>query len=295
MNINTFFGQYPKLTKVLELNSSTFVSIEALSGGLTNQCYKLMIGNNTYVWRPYSAFNKRLDYDRLEEYRVLRYLESVANESKQALSFTFPRAKLINDEGLLVEWLSGRSFPSDNLIQPLAKCLNAIHQIDASKSNLKHFDYFEKIAIYWQAIEDKSIISGLELLHKKVNELSLLLERADSQRAIIHMDLGRYNLLETELGIGIIDWEYAVLGNPVFDIVLTSLANGVELEKLCACYAELSDGMQSTNDLIEESLLWLPCLKYMAMLWYVLGYEHYADEVYLKEALLIASDLNDFK
>jgi thiamine kinase len=297
LNNQTFFAQYPKLTKVLELDSSTFVSIEPLSGGLTNQCFKLTLEENAYVWRPYSEFNKKLGYGRIEEHDLLHYLQTLVTDTNTVLPFISPRVKLINSEGLLVEWLNGRTFDAIDQIQPLANCLYSLHQIDITHSKLKQFDIFEKITVYWQAISDKSVINDIATLHKNFGQCSERFQQPSAQ-SMIHLDLGYYNLIETEQGIGVIDWEYAAIGNPVFDLVLTSLANDIELTKLCACYAQLSENTQQPlcfNRLIEESLLWLPTLKYMAMLWYILGYEHYNGESYLISAQTIATDLRKFK
>lgn len=92
--------------------------------------------------------------------------------------------------------------------------------------------------------------------------------------------MGGYNLIQLADGsVKVIDWEYAALGDPALDIVMTSLANGGELETLVNHYC-LTRRIPNVEQWQDMAKRWLPVATYLGALWYALGFELYGEALY---------------
>jgi thiamine kinase len=106
---------------------------------------------------------------------------------------------------------------------------------------------------------------------------------ADVGLSLCHFDLAGYNMVKTEQGDKVIDWEYAALADPRLDLTLSiDVMDEKPLEAVYR-YCQLR-GVEGVDDWVEGVLAWKPRATMMAMLWYLLAYQLWGDEQYLTQA-----------
>ncbi len=87
----------------------------------------------------------------------------------------------------------------------------------------------------------------------------------------------------------VIDWEYAAAGDPSLDLAMTIIANDLDLERAVMdyCRARLQHDdtfVVNTEYWLEAVNAWQPWCEYLALLWYLVGYQVWEDEEYLYQA-----------
>ncbi|MGV3001473.1 phosphotransferase [Vibrio sp.] len=247
-------------------------NIQPLQGGLTNQCWKITTScGRQYVWRPHSISTQFFSINRSNEFEILNALESFD------LS---PNAKALLPQGLLVEWVDGVTLMEQHnapLSLLVMKCLVSLHQYPILQvHSLPIFDYQCCIANYWQALpsqqQTQRYQQWFELFYQQYNELK---NRTESILApcLCHFDLGRYNIIQKpDLGLVVIDWEYAAIASPVVDLATTILAEQLNVEDSVECYLALSRLDIDKTQFIVIVEEWLPYLRFMALLWHQVNF-----------------------
>ncbi|WP_281544616.1 phosphotransferase [Grimontia sp. SpTr1] len=238
---------------------------EFLEGGLSNRCMKLTAEDGgQYVWRPESASAKAFGLSRHNEFEAL----TIASKA----GLTVPPVKRY-PEGLLNPWIEGETMTEASL--DIAATLQAkIHEMPALSNT---FDPFDKGLVYFSNLSVSSLNDSLKAVHEHFQKHRFT---SGLPLATCHYDLGHYNFIRQKNGeIKVIDWEYAAFGDPAMDLVMTSLANGLELETLVNRYCQIRR-IDSVADWQRACRQWLPVANYLGALWYALGFELYGDEIY---------------
>lgn len=243
-------------------------SAEPLSGGLSNRCWKVELRHldtgqcHTLVWRPHSAASRAFAVSRQHEYDVLDAIQS----SPQHFLAPAPFAKLT--EGLLVEWLDGKTATSDLPLSSLMALQAAIHQLPLPSPRL---DPRQRGAHYWQFIGAEKQDPQLQRIHAYFQSQPVQEWFAET---CCHHDLGCYNIIIAPDGQHrVIDWEYAAAGDPSLDLALTIAANQL-------VPAEAIDEYCRQTGIVDADILsrwhgavryWQPWCDYLALLWFYVG------------------------
>jgi thiamine kinase-like enzyme len=197
-------------------------SILPISGGITNQNYKLETAFGTLMLRLAGEKTELLGIDRQAEYICTSLAHQVGIGAKP-YCFLEPSAMLthfIHDAETL-DAPRGKAH--------LPKIVAAIKKIHAAPPMPKQFSPFETVREYHTI--------GLKLGVQFPPDTARILERlahletalGDFLAVPCHNDLLPANLLLTEQQLFIVDWEYAGNGNPMFD--LANLTANLELER----------------------------------------------------------------
>lgn len=248
------------------------ITTELLAGGLSNRCWKLTDAQGRhYVWRPITTISTSFGVSRTNEYVLLHALEH----------YPFaPKPILLNQSGLLVEWLEGQVMIGQITPHELLTTLADVHRTQINDKPIQKFNLAEKVDLYWMQLENTAEETHLESLYKRFRQPPYV---PNARRSLCHFDLGDYNLIRTEKGVGVIDWEYAAVGDPCMDIAMTCSVAGLSIEKSVEQYCKIR-GIADEELWIRGALEWLPCTQMMAMLWYYLGFQLWGDESYLQSA-----------
>jgi len=250
---------------------------QTLTGGLTNRCWKVVAHNGeAYVWRPNTSITKAFSISRFQEYQILNAIEE---------SHLSPPATHINDQGLLVEWVEGESLTDALSIESLLKTMVRIHTLDTGRIPVAPFNFTARVDHYWMLLREELKTELYEEIYHRWRHAPSL---ANVGLTLCHFDLAGYNMVKTEQGNKVIDWEYAALADPRLDLTLSiDVMDEKPLETVYR-YCQLRE-IEGVDDWVEGVMAWKPRATMMAMLWYLLAYQLWGDEQYLTQAQKIRS------
>ncbi len=237
------FGQPPK-------------AAEALPGGLTNQCLLLDIPPSRYVLRMEAGNSEQLGINREVEYRI---------HQAAAVDGLVPpvRFRSRDDQYWIRDyvrgWLLQPEQLDDGVLQQMASLLKRVHQL--SVSGIPEVDIIAKGDLYWRRICAQRTPGPR--LRELVADLRRQLQGWPSpKRCICHMDPTLGNWLKTSDGWRLLDWEYAGLGHPYWDLAaLVQDANLTDDQVQCLLQAYGA----SDDDAWQFALAQL---QFIAALWY---------------------------
>lgn len=245
---------------------------QTLTGGLTNRCWKVVTSDGqAYVWRPNTPITKAFSISRFQEYQILAAIESTG---------IAPHAVYINDQGLLVSWVEGESLTQGLPFESLLKTMVAIHDIDTQRVPVAPFNFTARVDHYWMLLEEQYKIEPYLSLYNRWRSSPSL---ADVGHTLCHFDLAGYNMVKTEQGNKVIDWEYAAIADPRLDLTLSIDVTGEKPLDAVFRYCKLR-GIEGVDDWVEGVMAWQPRAIMMAMLWYLLAHQLWGDEQYLTQA-----------
>lgn len=224
-----------------------------LSDGPTNASFRAELGGEHFVLRLDKPGAASLGLNRRNEYRISRWVSEAGLAPEPIYS----------DPGggvQLRRFLRGRSWTVSDLEQPaslerLARLLNKLHALPRSGDP---FDPLAAARRYSQHIDsDESRVLLIE-----AERLMGQISAGSSRQALCHNDLVSHNILEGE-ALMLIDWEYAGLGDPFFDLAVV-----VQHHELDAALALgfLNSYLGRPADAREKNRLALQCQFYACLL-----------------------------
>lgn len=245
---------------------------QTLTGGLTNRCWKVVSSNGeAYVWRPATQITKAFSISRFQEYQIL----SAIRDSQLS-----PAPIFINDQGLLVEWVEGESLAASLDFDSLLETMVAIHSLNTQRIPVAPFNFTARVDHYWMLLREDLKTQPYHDVYQGWRKAPVL---ADVGTTLCHFDLAGYNMVKTEQGNKVIDWEYAALADPRLDLTLSiDVMDASPLEAVYQ-YCKLRE-IEGVDDWVEGVMAWKPRATMMAMLWYLLAYQLWGDEQYLTQA-----------
>jgi len=184
--------------------------IEPLPGGITNQNYR--VGN--VVIRIYDPGSKRLGIDREHE-RVCATTAAGLGIAPQVIAF------LPSEHALVTQYISGTTLTPETIRQPdiFPRVVKSIQCCHTGPLFPGRFSPFETVRNYHR-LATKHRVSFPD----NIGEVLLLLaEIEDTLHSVeetrpCHNDLLSGNFLDDGEKIWILDWEYAGMGDPFFDL-----------------------------------------------------------------------------
>jgi thiamine kinase len=181
-----------------------------LSGGSVNRSYRVSTPQGHYVLRLSQGPDAWLTTDRSVE----RALHRIAYEAGLA-----PRIVHATDRWLVTEWVSGRLWVEADFARPeplvqLADTLRRLHELPAPDCG--RFDVLKALEGYAERIGDTS--GDLANYVDSAATAWRVAGAGERQLAILHHDLHASNLIDSRLGLILIDWECAAVADPLLDI-----------------------------------------------------------------------------
>ncbi|GEM74868.1 phosphotransferase [Vibrio sagamiensis] len=249
------------------------VAAQMLTGGLTNRCWRVKDSlNQEYVWRPLSQMCQSFAISRNNEYQVLTALESTE---------LAPKPIMLNEDGLLVEWINGTPLSDAELdTEEVIAIMASIHALSPDVYDLDRFSYVAKVKHYWHQLGGKYVGTEFELLYSKWCHEPLLFPVTE---VLCHFDLGGYNLISHRSGIKVIDWEYAAVADPRIDLALSLPLTNTPFELGVRQYCRARQ-ITDIKPWLEGVIAWYPRTMLMAMLWYLLAFRLWRSEQYFVSA-----------
>jgi thiamine kinase-like enzyme len=256
------------------------ISVETLSGGITNHNYLVRDAGEKFVVRLCEDCG-HLGIDRRNE--------RLCQQSAQMIGVS---PELVHAEGnmLVTRFIDGPTLKADetdaSLIQRLASTLKQLHDSrELLTGEMLYFCPFQTVRTYAKtARQIQATLPGdIEKLLDEARQMSLAMPAF--QPTLCHNDLLPANILDDGDRLWLIDWEYAGIGNPVFDLAGLSANCGFNTDQnaqLVQTYAG-----NSSPDILSQIQILKSVSLLREALWAVIQtvksqvkfeYQNYADE-----------------
>lgn len=242
------------------------VDITLLQTGVVNASYRVLRDGGCYALRVGNAATAELGMDREWERRVLQQVS---------------RARIAPDvevcvpsEAVLVtRWVTGTTWSEDEAGSPRAtelitQLMRRIHAVRApvlarAMTPVRWIEFYRK-ALTGYAL-DAGTAGALSTLGERSRLQQQIYQRLGPRAATLcHSDLHRLNLLESDAGMTVLDWEYAHVGDPFWDLAgWITMNDGVPAETLMRLYLGRSPMQDEYRRL--DVLTWF--FDYVGFLW----------------------------
>lgn len=250
------------------------VAVTPINGGLCNHNYRVELSDGVVFFRVFGgvvtqsnryaefssqqlAFNVGLAPEPLVHYQPLLCPDDFKHWCQGN--------GVVNNGAMITEFYPGVPLTKHQQISPeglthLAKNMATLHgqpvisALSLSDGGLMQLDD------YWQIFNDKSA-QHRDIYQQLISTLSTLHFNQDT---IIHGDLNRSNLLFSDQGQCIVDWEFSVLGDRYFDLATVSIEFSLspqDIELLLQRYTK------ACAENIDRSKLQLMMLYYVGLCW----------------------------
>ncbi|MBI6548175.1 phosphotransferase [Xenorhabdus sp. VLS] len=242
--------------------------------GLTQGSYYITDGVRQMVGRAQTSLNRTLGVDRQRENQILRRLFSTD---------IAPKVMAMNGTWLLLEWFMGTKIDAETLGQPalqqsLARTLVILHHHSPLGYPLK---LKQQIASQWQQIDRKRLSPRWLRLHKFFIAIKM---PTALKIAPAHMDIHPDNLLMTEEGLKLIDWEYAADVDIGFSLAVLFKGNQwdeIQQQTFLDYYCIRASGYSDIQRLKQQIKRWEPWVRYMMLMWYEVRWQQTREQQFL--------------
>jgi thiamine kinase len=249
--------------------------ISVLEGGLTNACYQLSLASGEYILRISAANTVALGIDR--------DVEKTIHQLVSRLNFT-SALRYCDDEHRywIRDFIAGEVLAdniealSHNTLSYMVEQLKALHQIPVEIA-LPMINISEKAEALWQIMATQQ--PDNEILKMKPLMQVAMSEPPAGNFCLSHLDPVLANWLYTSKGLQLLDWEYAGLAHPLWD--LAALFQGIkhsiqELERKSGKNNHLEIELNLENKIlslygVSDLLAWRRAcvqMEYLSSLWY---------------------------
>jgi thiamine kinase-like enzyme len=181
-------------------------TIEPLGGGITNRNFRVEVGNETFVLRIGGEDTQLLGIDRGSEH--------VASRVAAELGLAPEVVAFLEPEGYLVtRFVAGEVGRVD--VPQVGAALRRLHDGPAIPSR---FDSFRVVEAYRAIAEKRGV--AVPSRFGWASEIARRIEehRRDAPIVPCHNDLLNANFIGAAGRLWIVDWEYAGMGDPFFDL-----------------------------------------------------------------------------
>ena len=241
-----------------------------LMGGLTNTNYQLSLDSGEYIIRMGAENTQALGIDREIEKAVHQLVSSLQFTSVLRYCDDDNRYWIrdyIEGEALIDDSSFGHaeSTISDSSLVYMVEQLKALHQTPLELP-LPKVNISDKADAYWNILEARQ--ADDEMLKMKALMQVAMSEPPAGKFCLCHLDPVPANWLYTAEGLKLLDWEYAGLGHPLWD--LAALLQGI-VQSMGAQYEENIEQRIIELYGIEDLTAWRRAkvqMEYLSSLWY---------------------------
>jgi len=208
--------QIEHILKLVPAWSEKNVVVSALDGGITNQNYRVDLGNESFVLRIGGKGTHLLGIDRERE----RMCTTLAAQSGVGAEVVFYHA-MEEVEVLVTRFISGTNITPESAAhsEMLPRIVEAMKRYHNGPAFPGTFSPFETVRSYHRLALERGVSFPASL--PKIFHLMARIEEAlgPAQRPRpCHNDLLASNFIDDGHSIRIVDWEYAGMGDLFFDL-----------------------------------------------------------------------------
>ena len=192
------------------------VEVEALGGGITNHNFKVCVEGEALVLRIGGKDTALLGIDREHEH------EAALMAARLGIG---PEVVCFADGVLVTRFVEGEVGRAD--IATVGTLLKRLHDAPVIGGR---FDSFRVVEAYAAAASGRgrSLPEAFGWAHELARQIEAL--RAAAPKVTCHNDLLAANFIDDGERVWLVDWEYAGMGDPFFDLANFAVNNGLDEE-----------------------------------------------------------------
>lgn len=244
--------------------------------GLSGSSCILQHGERRLVLRQHHAPDAP-EHEFLRQYHALRQLPATLA----------PKPVFYTRGWMVVDFLAGEIKSVLPAHQPLATLLYDLHQQPQFGWRLALLPLLER---YWQQCSPSRRtpfwLRSLQRLRQRKEPRPLRL-------APLHMDVHAGNIVHTESGLRLIDWEYAGDGDIALELAAVWMPDNQQRYQLIEAYARLAH--MSPDALWQQTLRWRPWVLMLMAGWFECRWQQTGDEQFITLANEIWQQLKNKK
>lgn len=201
------------------------VRIEPLSGGITNRNYLVEDGTRRFVVRLCEE-RRLLGIDRLNE----RLCQEAAARQQIAPEVVHHEPGVLVSHHVAGATLTPEAVRAPARLERIAATLARLHEgFDALEGELLYFSPFQAVRTYASTARRLGAPLSAEIDEQVAAASDWSRRLAPFVPTLCHNDLLAANLIDDENRVWLVDWEYAGMGHPLFD--LAGLAGNCGLDE----------------------------------------------------------------
>ena len=212
------------VSECLNIDMKQIKQIAAI-GGMTNKNYKVMIDDQNYVLRvPGNGTEKMIS--RVDEIKNAAFAHEIGVDA-DLIYFNeqtgIKISKFIED----AQTLSPEGAKKPYVMKKICQLLNQLHQCGREMEN--EFNVYEKIESYEQLLNELKgeYYDDYQLIKQQVLQLKELMDDLEIKLVPCHNDTLAENFIKDKHDqYYLIDWEYAGMNDPMWDVAAHCLENG---------------------------------------------------------------------
>jgi thiamine kinase-like enzyme len=216
------------------------LTIEPLGGGITNRNFRVDCEGQIYVLRIGGKDTHLLGIDRRAEHRAASVAASLG-VGPEVVAFIEPEGYLVT------RFVEGSPVPPEDMRRPevLRETAGLLRRVHVGPRIPGRFDSFRVVEAYRASAVAHGV--AVPAAYEDAKALADRIEAALGRRRELpcHNDLLNANFIRSPVGIRIVDWEYAGMGDRFFDLANFSvnheLDEGLQRILLDACFGEVRD------------------------------------------------------
>jgi thiamine kinase-like enzyme len=240
------------------------VDVQPLGSGLISETYRVARDGAVYTLKVPAEFRVALSADPAWEVSVL---ERAANAGIAPPLVYFDIANAV----VLAQWVAGRSWSSQEAAtsantRRVAGLLRRVHALSVP-APARSMDPLSWVELYEGALRSRSAEHGDPTLRTAaVVRAASLAELPQVAGVVCHSDLHTLNLLQMDESLMLLDWEYAHVADPLWDLAGWSANNDLPVQTQWNLLQDyLGTAPASSQWQRMRLLLWL--YDYVCLLW----------------------------
>jgi thiamine kinase-like enzyme len=221
-------SQDPRLEPALaEVWPGATTTVSPIEAGITNRNFRVEVDGDTYVLRLAGADTELLGIDRDDEVEAGR-VAAAAGVGPEVVAF-------LPELGCVVtRFLGGSPIPEERLGDPatmrsVVRSISAIHACPAIRATFPVFRIVERFRAT-AAERGVEIPDAYDEAHGVAGRIEAAFSAAPAPLTTCHNDLLNANFLLDGDHTWIVDYEYAGMGDPFFDLGNLSVNNGLSAD-----------------------------------------------------------------
>jgi thiamine kinase-like enzyme len=191
---------------VARLWAGSDARLEPLGGGITNRNFKVTVGGESFVLRIGGKDTELLGIDRHAEHAASR-IAAELGLAPEVVGFVEPEGYLVTR---FVEGEVGRVD-----VGQVGRTLARLH---AGPAFPARFDSFRVVEVYRATALERGVAVPAAYVQAKEVACTIERHRAGAAPRPCHNDLLNANFIDDGSRSWIVDWEYAGMGDPFFDL-----------------------------------------------------------------------------
>jgi thiamine kinase-like enzyme len=220
-------------------------TVEPLGGGITNHNFKVTAGGEAFVLRIGGRGTELLGIDREHEY---------AASAMAAALGVGPEVVAFVDGCLVTRFIEGQ--PAERLAS--AEVAEVLRRVHGGPPIPARFDVFRVVEAYRRTAEARGTPIPAAYAAAARRAASIEARRGDQAPCPCHNDLLNANFIHDGARLRIVDWEYAGMGDPFFDLGNFAANHGLDEQGKRALLEAYS------GDAAEEDLATLHGMRFMS-------------------------------